>query len=237
MRRMTAAAALLDIDRANGWVNVSRAWCCQLMGTGLVYVMHGTLQAFLSLGSDKWVWYAIELERVDHFTESFYCFPEKPVARFLPLFKSRDAPYYGIIVESLYPGSVPAPLHKYGLVFHKVSFELEQAVAFGLRNGVKMNKVILTSLCADYRLALPVRADKKQPSVRDLATALVNHIFLKELPETKDIMRFTRSRELNGGFMRVFGAVKLSPNVGCPKGYTSLALPLGFNIGCKQTHS
>jgi hypothetical protein len=55
LQRMAAATALLEMDRPNAWANVERAWCCQLLGEGLVYLQAGTLDATLCLGSEKWV--------------------------------------------------------------------------------------------------------------------------------------------------------------------------------------
>jgi hypothetical protein len=71
MRRMTAAAAFLEMDSQNGFANVRKAWCCALMGAGLVYQQQHTGKVFLSLGHDKWVWYGYELRVLDEVDGTF----------------------------------------------------------------------------------------------------------------------------------------------------------------------
>jgi hypothetical protein len=203
LRRMTTAAALLECDRASAWANVGRAWCCQLMGANLLYIQQVSLKPFLCLGSDKWMWYGIELERVDH-QQTYYVLPAQPTVQILPLFPDHTmhAPYFGMTVEPLSPGSLHPSLQDHGLVFQKIGFELEPVVPFALRNAVKLNRDILALLCADYRCVPPPRRDRKPHKIRELAESLVGRLFPNEPQETKDALRavnFKRSQPRSGG--------------------------------------
>ena len=153
-----------------------------LLAYGYVYERQFDMAPYVSLGPNRWAALAWPLKRLAVNGTSAFVFNHEGSPQFIFLFSTDGSEWRGLPtccrppVEA--PGRPPA-------IMWSQDGESEEVLEFGLRRGIRLVKQDYVNLCTDRKIAVSILPGDKGLTVRAYATALVNSIFRKESPETR----------------------------------------------------